>query len=254
MGDYESKEFRLAGFEKTPLKLYVAPDRLFVPTAVTTRFSRAIRDHNPDGLKGAVADIGTGVGPLAIWAAQLWDVQVHAVDTVEEHIRACQTNAAMYSLENKVHVYEGSLFDPFRDTDMKFEAILGDVSALADKASRACGWYPENVPTGGYDGTEVMCKFLEESPKYLAREGQVYFPVSPELSDSKKIIAQAEKRFKKVVPLLGEKRQVFTLNETQYEALLAAYPEGLPEYMTLGKKGSRHIWTGQFYAALEPRD
>jgi len=251
MATYDTKDYKLAGFEGEPLNLYVAPGRLFLPNALTIRFSRAILDRLGTDISGKFADIGTGVGPIAIWAAKTWDVEVHAVDPVAEHIEIGRMNVKKYELEDRVHMYTGEFFSSFSDGE-KFDYILCDVSGIADKAARALGWYPADVPTGGEDGTDVICAFLEQAPKYLAEGAEVYFAMTHDLSDGAKILEKAKSKFKSVTPLIKNDGQRFTMSDNQYKLLCDAYPSGLPSFINVAKEG-RHVWRAQFYVVSDPK-
>lgn len=248
MVDYLKKQFDLNGHK---LLLYTSTGELFTPNASTKRFSEAVKAFS--GLENAcVFDIGTGIGPLAIWAALEGASEVHAVDIIEEHIKVARMNVKEYGLENIVSLYQGSLFSPFEDTNMKADIIIADVSGIAEKAARALGWYPPNVPTGGADGTEVIIPLLKQTPKFLAPNGVLYFPVALDLSDYTKTMKTASKYFGSIIPM-RDRLQRFPLTSGQVDAVKIAYGRELPHFIDIQKAGSRFGWRGQIYIASQPK-
>jgi len=246
MIQYQEKEFRL--FKHT-LLLYVSPEHLFTPNATSVRFSRALGD-----VKGkCVFDIGTGVCPLGIWAALEGAREVHGVDPVEGHIELAKMNISKYGLEGIVHAYQGYFFSPF-ETDgiragLKADVIIGDVSGIAEAASKALGWYPPGVPTGGYDGTEIIIGLLERAPRFLNNNGELYFPIASDLSDKKKIMDVAKENFKSIIPAF-DKDIRFPLTQEQMDALFEVYEGTLPAFITPQKIGEKYFWSGQIYRAF----
>lgn len=245
MGNYSVKEFALDGQN---LVLTVAPEDFFIPNATTVRFSRAIPDVNGK----VVFDIGTGVCPLGIWAGLEEAKEVHCVDPLDGHIALAQHNVKSYGLENVVHLYKGRFFSPLEGKGIKADIIIGDVSGIADIASKALGWYPPSVPTGGYDGTENLVTLLEQAGDFLADGGVLYFPTALDLSDYAKIMEAAERCFESVVPSF-DRHVRFMLTGEQLRKLREGYNGDLPHFITPQKNRQRYFWRGQIYAASNPK-
>lgn len=242
---YQKKEFPLEGHK---LSLYVDSNRLFTPNAVTVRFSRAIA-QNSKVENSYVFDIGTGVCPLGIWAGLEGAREVHAVDSVEEHIKVACMNIKENNLEGIVHAHQGDLFSPLNG---KADLIIGDVSGIADKAARALGWYPTNVPTGGDDGTEIVTALLEQAPNFLTDNGSLYFPAAFDLSDSRRIMTTAHKYFKDITPIFKDNLRFFLMLE-DFNKIKDVYEEKLPEFMRFKERNSKYYWEGQIYKASQPK-
>ena len=245
MPEYETHILKL---KDHPLKLDVDPKRLFVPNATTIRFSRAIKEHsNLEGL--IVFDIGTGVGPLAIWAGLERAREVHAVDPVAEHIKFADRNIRRYKLEKIIRTYQGEFFIPLNN-GLKADVIIGDISGIPDEVAGKLGWYPSGIPAGGEDGTERITALLNQAPNVLEKKGVLYFPIAIDLSDQQKILDAAGKNFRKVV----EASDVFPfpLKEKQIEDMKEAYGGDLPSFITPQKSRERLFWRGQIYKASNP--
>lgn len=240
------KEFKLQG---ATLSLAIAPEDLFIPNTVTVRFSRAM----PDVEEKIVYDIGSGVCPLGILAGLRGARAVYCVDPVEGHAALARHNVESYGLEGKVHVYQGTFCSPLEGKAPKADLIIGDVSGIAEIASRALGWYPPDVPTGGDDGTETIIDLIDQAPGFLAEGGMLLFPVAIDLSDSKEIMYAAGWRFNSVVPCFNNDAR-FVLTEKQVKNLHEGYSAGMPHFINIHKNRDRYFWRGQIYAASNPKE
>ncbi len=224
------------------LSLCVVPNVLFVPNAVSRLFSKVVRIDPGD----TVFDIGTGVGVLAIWAAMQPTAAVHAVDPVALQCEMAERNVAAHALSDKVRVYHGSLFDPL-PAKLLADVIIGDVSGIADAPGKALGWYSDEVPTGGSDGTEVVTELIRRAPQHLAEGGRLYFPVAVGLSDDERVMEAAEESFaemKRVVDVW------FPLSEEEHTLCCGSLPPALGA--KLQRRGSRMAWNGHIYEATSP--
>jgi methylase of polypeptide subunit release factors len=250
MVTYKKTELREITLGKHNLSLEVSPSDLFLPNVTTVRFARAV---DTKLIKGAtVFDIGTGVGPLAIYAALEGADHVYGVDPVAEHIEIARRNARRCKLSDKVTFYVGEFFSPLEELGLKADVIIGDVSGIAEKAARALGWYPPNVPTGGEDGTEVIAELLRQSPPFLNQGGTLYFPIARDLSDEQKLMKIVKNLYDSVIEASPEVR--FPLTEDQLTALYDSYNGNLPPFIQIQeRRGNTHLWRGQIYAASKPR-
>ena len=222
------------------LELYTSPNKLFTPNKVTQLFSEVIT-INPDDI---VFDIGSGVGPLAIWAALKPSKFVYAVETVEDQYKLALKNVKKYNLEHKVKVYHGNLFEPIPQ-GLKANVIIADVSGIAEGPARIMStndisWYPPCIPTGGKDGTKVIIPVLEQAADYL--RGRIYFPVAG-LSDHEKIMRVAESKFECLIMKVNPH---FPIEQEQLQKLINDQSSG--KY-TIRKNISRWVWDGWIYEA-----
>ncbi len=226
------------------LSLYVSPE-LFRPNQTTQLFVEAIEKTGISLMDKTIFDIGSGVGPLAIWAALEPSKEVHAVEIVEEQYNLLRQNIEINNVGHKVHPYHGSFFDPI-PVGIKANIITADCSGMAEKLARVTGWYPPKIPTGGEDGAERVISILERAGNYLAENGRLYFPIAVGFSDREKILDKARSRFngleiraEKTFPLPKEK-----------DAILEIMPESYKKHLIL--KGSRYLWRAEIYEASNP--
>lgn len=237
--DVVLQPFKLKGHA---LDLYVSPESLFVPNAVSRLFSKVVRISEGD----TVFDIGTGTGVLAIWAAMEPSGRVYAVDPVHEHCELAYRNARLHGVDDKIETFHGSLFEPLPE-GLRADVIVGDVSGIADGPGRALGWYSSDVPTGGGDGTEVIVELLHQAHRYLTPGGKLYFPVAVGLSDDDKITVAARQCFGRLVRVVDV---WFPLSEEEYDVVACCLPSSLLD--RLQKRGSRMAWNGHIYEATHP--
>jgi methylase of polypeptide subunit release factors len=237
----ETKPFSLVRHD---FELDVAPDYLFMPNQTTKLFTKSITIYPHD----VVFDIGSGVGPLTVWAAKEPSEHVYSVEIVRSQFDLLMKNLEKNNVEDKVSAYCGSFFGPFQP-GLKADAIIADVSGIAEGPARALGWYPEEIPTGGYDGTEVIIPVLEQAGRYLHDGGRLYFPCALDLSDGNKIMKSAASNFRNLERKVNVQ---FPLTAKQHEDLVASVKEEQHYIKTDRMKGSRNVWIGQIYEATDP--
>lgn len=219
---------------------------VFCPNMSTTRIL-AKKMQVPQG--GTVLDIGCGVGPIAITAAKKGAGKVYAIDMMEEACELARENVILNGVEDRVEVLCGDLYRPLEGTGLKFDAIYDDVSGIADDVARISGWYPEQVPTGGPDGTGPTVRMLEGAPRYLAEDGFVLFPVLS-LARREQIMECARRTFSRLEEVLKETRiKLCPELQEDYDSaqsrLRALQQEGLIE---LGIAGAgRPVWYLQLF-------
>ena len=236
-----------------PLELYTSP-KAFRPNPTTVRFARTVRIKEGD----IVFDIGTGIGPLAIKAAMDGARHVYGVDPVPMHCELARMNAAKYGMENRISTYDGCLFEPFETESelrgLKADVIIGDVSGIADPVARALGWYSDEVPTGGEDGTDVIIELIRKSTAYLARGGCMYFPIAVDLSDSDKILNAARECYAELVNAMDRPTTQFPMSPQEMQAIENTYGSRRPSYINIQSPEShRPFWRGQIWKASQPR-
>jgi methylase of polypeptide subunit release factors len=234
-----------------PLELFIT-ETAFRPNPTTVRFSRTVKINDGD----VVFDIGTGVGPLAICAAMNGAASVHGVDPVPMQCELARMNVAKYGLQNKVSILCGNLFEALESEPtskgLKADVIIGDVSGIANPVARALGWYSEDVPTGGEDGTDVILDLINRARSYLAPEGVLYFPIAIDLSDSHKILKSANALYHHVENAMDRPTTQFPMSEQEVQAIQAAYNGAPPAYISI-QAGRRPFWRGQIWKAWRPR-
>jgi release factor glutamine methyltransferase len=214
------------------LRLRIQPG-VFAPNLTTRLIAEHM--HIPPGAR--VLDLGCGVGPLAILAAQRGAAEVVAVDVMPEACACARENARLNGVADKVDIRAGHLFEPVQGE--QFDVIIDDVSGMAESVSRISPWYPETIPSGGPDGTGPTIAMLERVREFLREQGQLYFPVLS-LANSHKILHTARERFNDQMESVTQKWipfcEEFRARMADMEALR---DEGLIDYIS---RRSRHLW------------
>ncbi len=165
------------------LNLHVS-DHAFMPNMVTQKLA-----ESAEIIPGStVLDLGCGVGPIGILAAKQGAGQVDAIDVVPQAIECARKNIKLNNVADLVTVYHGDLFAPVGNK--RYDIIINDVSGIQEQVSRISPWYPDSVPSGGDDGTEVVLRMMEESRHHLNSGGSLYFATSS-LSNVPRILDKA---------------------------------------------------------------
>jgi len=130
-----------------------------------------------------VIDVGTGCGILGIIAAK-WAEEVFAVDINPYAVRCAKQNAKLNDVIDKMVFIRGNLLSCF-DRTVKFDLVLFNAPYLPSE--KTDGSWLEYSWAGGKGGREVIDRFIDETLKYLAPEGQILLMQSS-LSDVDKTI------------------------------------------------------------------
>ena len=215
-------------------------DDAFKPTTVTQKIADSL--HIPVG--GKVLDLGCGTGPLGIYAALNGAAQVHSVDVMPQACEYAQENVDRAGLSDRITVMCGDLFEPV--ADQQYDLIINDVSGIAERVARISPWYPNPIPSGGVDGTDVVTRMLSQSPDHLKPGGVLHFAVSS-LSAGKKIVAQAKAVYGSGLELLKSVPIPFCpeLKDAATEMKV------LRQMGTIDfeERKSRYLWTLELYQA-----
>ncbi len=233
----EPVEFHL-GDEKGYLYL---SDTVFEPNLTTKMLAEAADVREGD----SVLELGCGVGPLAIYAAKKGASRVHAVDIMAEACAYARRNAELNGVADRVTVVQSNLFESV--PGVKFDVIIDDVSGMSEEVSRISPWYPQEIPSGGVDGTDPTIDMLEQAREHLTENGRLYFPVIS-LSAWKKSLAKAHDIFGNGVELISEKLIPFCDEFKQaLPALEKLKHRGLIDYEP---KRSRYLWWLRIYGVI----
>jgi release factor glutamine methyltransferase len=142
----------------------------------------------------SVLEIGTGCGIIALECARVGanvictDINPYAVELTKKNY-----------LENKsllignFEVRKGDIFEPIKENEV-FDIIVFNPPYLPTKKDEligGSGWF-DIATNGGIDGIKITSKFIAGLPKYLRKNGKVYF-VHSSLSDRDKIEAIIKK-------------------------------------------------------------
>lgn len=226
-------------FEGQEVKLNLRND-VFQPTTTT----KLLLKHMGEVKGKRVLDLGCGAGPVAITAAKKGASEVYAVDVMEEAPKLAAENIKLNGLEDTVTAMQSNLYEKLKGE--KFDVIVDDVSGMAEEVARMSSWYPDSIPSGGYDGTQPSIDMLEGAPEHLNKDGYLIFPVIT--------LAKADKIIDKAKEIFGDKLEHLDSKLIPLQDELKVYAERLRELKEEGiidfiEKRSRMLWTLHIYKA-----
>ena len=223
------------------VRLYV-DSNVFIPTLTTSILTSQVDIGRLQG--STVLDLGCGTGPIAIGLALAGAAQVFAIDLMEEACELARRNAELNDVQSKVTVLQGNLFEPV--AHKRFDLIVDDVSGVADEVARISSWFPDEVPSGGFDGTEHIVRMLSASSTYLRSGGYLLFPVLS-LSKSSAILSAAQTAYGHGLKRVATKRVPFNAElKSHFDMLERLRKSGVIAYEQVR---SRHFWTLDIYRA-----
>lgn len=139
----------------------IVPKEVFVPDAITERFSKSILKETETDDK--VLDMGTGSGINAIVAA-LKSRRVLAVDINPFAVKCARENAARNGVSDRVKVVKSNLF---RDVGGKFDLVI---------FNPPFAWYkPRDIRERSVtdEGFRTLSAFFRNVGKHLEKNGRV---------------------------------------------------------------------------------
>ena len=123
---------------------------------------------------GAVLDLCTGGGALAILAARVFpEARVDAVELSADALAVARRNVAEHELGERVTLYQGDLFAPLGAK--RYDLILAN-PPYVDAASLAAfppeyAAEPKLAHAGGRDGLDIVRRILGEAREHLTEDG-----------------------------------------------------------------------------------
>ena len=184
-----------------------------------------------------VLDLGCGSGPMGIFAAMKGARSVTCVDIMPEACSLARYNATLNGVSEKVQVVESDLLESVNGR--QFDVIVDDVSGIADEVARVSSWYPEPIPTGGYDGAVQVLRMLETVMDHLRLGGKLFLPISS-LSSLPRIVNKAREQFGSHLELLVDRMIPFPPELYAHrEPLERLREEGVIDFT---QRNSRCLW------------
>lgn len=134
-----------------------------------------------------VLDVGTGSGAIALAIAhERPKARVTATDVSAAALAVARENAERHGLEGRIHLVEGSLFEP--TGDRRFDLVVSNPPYVAerDAASLApeLSHEPRTALFAGPDGTDVLRALASQVRDALAPEGAMLFEMDPAQVDT----------------------------------------------------------------------
>lgn len=178
-------------FNGYEVRLELWPGKVFIPTTTSETIASLIKVRPGE----TAIDLGCGSGLFSILMAKMDAGRVYALDLLPEACDLTRLNAEKNTLSDRIDCRQGFLFQPLGD--ITADLIVNDVSGVAEEIARSSGWFPETVPTGGLDGTDMVVEMFSTVRKHLNPDGRLLFPVLS-LSNEKRILNAAQAAFREI--------------------------------------------------------
>ncbi|CAM4179593.1 50S ribosomal protein L3 N(5)-glutamine methyltransferase [Kerstersia similis] len=138
---------------------------------------------DPESVTRAL-DLCTGSGCLAILAAHAFPhAQVDAVDLSTDALDVARANVADYGLENRLHLYQGDLYQPL-PADARYQVIISNPPYVNENSMRALPQEfrhePRGALAGGDDGMDLIRTIIGQAPRYLDDNGILVLEIGHE--------------------------------------------------------------------------
>lgn len=206
---YHHKRYTTNYFKKLGLANFIVFQKVFRPDCSPATISTAtyLATHKDLFLNKEVCDLGCGSGIFAILMAKMGAKKVVAIDITQQAIRNTLQNAHQYSVQDKLNVRKGDLFDAIENTE-SFDLIIYNFPCfIATKK----GFNPLLYTT-----TETIVKLYKKINNFLKKDGKLIIASCRfnirglEQIDHKKIAEQNKFRFETLCnkPFYYRKRKV----------------------------------------------
>lgn len=171
---------------------YFLLNKVFKPNITTKLLLESINFKNKNK---RILELGCGCGliSLIILKNKLTKKKINLSDISNIAVKNSVLNLKKF--KKKYICKQSNLFEAWNKE--KYDIIINDVSAISENLKKISPWF-KNIPCAtDKDGSKLTIEILEESQKYLYKNGILYFPVLS-LSNSKKILRKARKIFSNV--------------------------------------------------------
>lgn len=133
--------------------------------------------HPTPASQGHWADLGTGSGAIALGLATAFpQATIHAVDYSPAALAIAQSNAAAYGLQERIHFYQGSWFQPLKGLVGKLSGVVSNPPYIPSKMvlelqPEVTDHEPHLALDGGADGLDCLRHLIHTAPDYLQSGG-----------------------------------------------------------------------------------
>lgn len=170
---------------------FIINPNVFIPTGTSQLIIEAAKKIIKPEKK--ILDLGCGSGIIGISLAKHFKIKskIYFSDISKKACHNTLQNCKKFKIKNEIKI--GSILKPW--SNYKFDYIISDVAAIAEKVSKISPWYKNCINNAGQDGTKHILEIIKNIKKYLNKNGIFIFPIIS-LSNEKKIIKELKKEFK----------------------------------------------------------
>lgn len=178
------QEFWSLPFQVTPDVLIPRPETEFL-------LEKALAMALPLNLdRGLYLDLCCGSGVIATVLAKETGRQVVASDASFEALQVARKNLHRHQLIGRVHLVQGDLLSPFRQTGQEFSLIVANppyvssrelAEALEPEVAR---YEPRLALDAGEDGLDVIREIRRQLPRVLCPGGQIFMEIGADQAEA----------------------------------------------------------------------
>lgn len=131
----------------------------------------------------SLLDLCTGSGCVVVALASEWKgLRAHATDLSPTACEVARRNVARHSLQDRVEILEGDLFDAVPDGE-EYDTIISNppyvTSAEIPSLSEEVRSEPALALDGGADGLYLIRRILKDAPRFLRPAGTLLIELDP---------------------------------------------------------------------------
>lgn len=143
--------------------------------------SRLLQDHslnvinNGDKIKKNILELGCGDGNITNFLInnQKYENNYYCSDISSEAIDLAKNKIKYENIEFK----NGSIFEPWKKSDLKFDIIISDVSSVSEPVAKKSPWYEGVDSNCDIDGIRNIKIIMQDLNKYLKNDGFFIIPI-----------------------------------------------------------------------------
>lgn len=148
-----------------------------------------------------ILDIGTGSGAIAIAIAKNYEnSEITAVDVSLAALDIAKWNVEKYELQDRISLIQSDLFESLEDS-ITFDIIVTNPPYVSQSEYDALpktvkDHEPRGALLSGPDGTEVICRILDQAPPYLNQGGVLLIELSPMIATGCLALCESDSHYR----------------------------------------------------------
>lgn len=144
----------------------------------------------PPGTEGAVCDVGTGSGAIAVAVAKNWPKnmkgKITAVDLSEDALAVARENAESNDVTNRIDFYHSDLLDAVAGP---FDIVVSNPPYVSQSEYDTLpvdvkNYEPKSALLAGPKGTEIIDRIITQAIEKLRSSGYLLIEGSPMIADT----------------------------------------------------------------------
>jgi release factor glutamine methyltransferase len=166
----------------------------------------ALRVADPDR-ELRLIDMGCGSGNISCAAAiSIPSLRVWASDLTESCAALTRSNVALHSLNNRVEVFQGDLFEPLRGRGLEASMDIVEMNppyiastSLEKQKAELLNHEPREAFDGGPFGISIMTRLIREAPAFLKQDGYLLFEFGQGQAKQVRMLGERSKLYSEIM-------------------------------------------------------